>query len=247
MKVNDIAFGPFGLAERGAEGGALSISLAPFHVREDGAVEEPAGYQLCELTLVDIAREELLTTVIDTDVDDVVVIDLLHLHAVVVVGRAEHFAARGVDVDVQMQTLTRGCEHNRVALHEPVEDYGRIATVNEQQRVIGTLRAAKVHLVTLDVDVVESVVALTTDGVAEIGGPEDEQGVVIDDETGRKGGGVGVEDTVTADLKQHLVRLAVKPYTLQTPHGIEVGSYMTALKTVADMNRTDLLALTAGR
>ena len=119
--------------------------------------------------------------------------------------------------------------------------------MNEQQRVIGTLRAAKVHLVTLDVDVVESVVALTTDGVAEIGGSEDEQGVVIDDETGRKGGGVGVEDTVTADLKQHLVRLPVKPYTLQTPHGIEVGSYMTALQTVADMNRTDLLALTAGR
>ena len=64
---------------------AILVDRVEDQIAEDSLTQKVIGNDVLELLLTEVTGEEFCSTMIDIEVDDVVVIDIVHLHAFVVV------------------------------------------------------------------------------------------------------------------------------------------------------------------
>ena len=66
---------------------ALCIGTIILHVGHDGLFQETTGYQLAKLLFAEVAGINATGTLEKTDVNDVVVINIVNAHSIIIVGR----------------------------------------------------------------------------------------------------------------------------------------------------------------
>ena len=164
------------------------------------------------------------------DVDDVVVVHLLHSHAIGCVGGTHDAIAGGVDGDVPMVALS--------AVHHYGVEVDNLSGADNLWRLLYKLRLFLVALVTLHqlhlvaarIAELEVVRRLHRDA---IGAGTQLNGVANDAEIGGLAGGVGKIDGVALSLEERLVGLAVEPHALQQGLGLTVLLRLVLYRRVA--------------
>lgn len=220
-QFDDEAAGTVGDAERGRIVEAGGIDAGESDIAQHALRKIVGRHKADESLLAEVAGIDLARTVEHAHVHDVVVINIVHGHAIVVVRRLDHLIGRRVHLRVAVIFLAAERDHG-VALDEPVLVEGHGPPLLKGITVIGVFALDEFHHIAILVFEHKQVGSLLHDGVFRLAGRAQHQRVAIDGKAHRLAGGVGIEDGVALGHKGDIALGIVQPDALQHLLGPEI-------------------------
>ena len=90
---------------------ATRICVVKLHVTQDGLFQEFLWYHVFKHLFLEITREQTYRAIVKTHMDDVVIIYIVHPHAITIVGRLHHAIFRWIHSNIPMITLATKSDH----------------------------------------------------------------------------------------------------------------------------------------
>ena len=213
--------GVVGSGDTGIEMEALAVYLSKADIAQDGLLQKSLGHIAYKSVLVDIAGEELTVTLIDAQVDDVVVEDIRHGHARVIIRGGDDLIVGGVDRDIAVIAL-RLIRHHGIPFHQLAHKNRIGGATGEIERVGRTVALCQFDKVAILVAEPEEMLRLLLNHIPHLMLGPHAQGITHHLEIGGHTGGIGIEDGIAAHHQTDVLGLGIHPDALKQTLGLRI-------------------------
>lgn len=94
------------------------VALAKGKVTKNALLQEIRRHEMRKLLLSEITSKKPLRTMVNIKVDDIIVVDIVHLHTIVIIRRRNDFIGSGIHLHITMITLTV-IDNDRITFDKP--------------------------------------------------------------------------------------------------------------------------------
>ena len=176
---------------------------------------------LCKVVLVEIAREHTLSTLENSQVNNVIEVDVAHLHTFIVVSGLDNFIGSWIHLYIAMIAAAFNREDG-VALDELVLINRHRLALIKLQHFFFIIALHESHNVAVLITELKHMRQLFDDGVAHIVDAMQDQCVGKDLEANRNAGGVRIVNGVALNPKGRVLAIGINPDALQQLLGLGV-------------------------
>lgn len=117
------------------------VALAKGKVTKNALLQEIRRHEMRKLLLSEITSKKPLRTMVNIKVDDIIVVDIVHLHTIVIIRRRNDFIGSGIHLHITMITLTV-IDNDRITFDK--------LTLVERSRTLGGKERGIIRILTLD-------------------------------------------------------------------------------------------------
>ena len=193
---------------------ACRINLLKDQVAEHRLLQECRRNVLAEVLLLEIPGEEFLCAMEHIQVDDIVIIDLIHLNPIIVHRTQIHLIGSRIHLNIQM-VLVIAMADDRITLDESLLVQFHILLVHKraQVRLIRSLDQLD-EIPTLVLEL-EEMGSQLDDGIPHIACAPHHQGIGIDGKSDRLARRIRIINGITQDSESDILVIFVQPDALQ--------------------------------